>query len=939
VDAPRLRATWPSHVSTIGGVTSVLVGAAVLVGLLMGITSLIQPLPPLPAMVSNTAESLILLGVSLLALRTPHDEGLRRRAAQGLSLAVLIVAALTLAEYALGLNLGIDWNVAGTAFQSGTGFPPGRSAPGTAMALLLVSTSLLMLDNRVAVRIDLPELCAMGGALVALLSLAGYVYGSHSLYAGPLPPTGMPPHTAVSLIILSAGVICARVDRPFIALVISPLAGGFAVRRLLAGVIAVPAVGLLAMLGLRGSLYGQPFAAALLAVAGVAVAIGLLFFTGCALDRIDTARAAAERALSEREERLHDLIEQASDGVFVADLDGRYTDVNDAGCQMLGYRREDILSKTIMELLPEDDRPRLAEAKASLLAGGTIIDEWRIKRADGTYLPIEVSAKILSDGRWQAIVRDISARHELERATETMAKAVTGDAQSSVQAVLHTMALEAQIVANADYVALGLASGPDRPFEPWVVIGLRADVVSEIGRAPSPIGLLGLVGSSEHAVRIANVRQHPLFHGLPPQHPEITSFLGVVIRSRGRVLGHLFLGNKRGAYEFTPADDRAIERLAAHAATIIETANLYQAEGLERSWLQAVIDQMPEGVILTDATGIPHLANRAIQTYATSHGYEWCLPDGEPLPIEDQPMIRALVERVTTTQRELALRHPDGRLVPMLVSATAVLGREGQPYGVVTVCQDISTLKEIERLREEWSSVVAHDLRQPVNVIAIDTESLERLLARGETRQPAKVLARIRESTKRLNRLIEDLLDVSLIEARRLTIERVDTDLAAFLEEAVDRLSVLAPGHRVRLSKRVDTAPVSVDATRIEQVLDNLVSNAAKYGQLGADIRLVLVARESAFEVAVVNRGNGIAPADLRSVFQRFARSKQRRRNIPGLGLGLYICKGLVEAHGGRIWVDSVPGRTTTFHFTIPASPGSSDSRSQKAVAAEAVVH
>jgi len=117
------------------------------------------------------------------------------------------------------------------------------------------------------------------------------------------------------------------------------------------------------------------------------------------------------------------------------------------------------------------------------------------------------------------------------------------------------------------------------------------------------------------------------------------------------------------------------------------------------------------------------------------------------------------------------------------------------------------------------------------------------------------------------------------------------------------------------------------------------VSNAAKYGQLGAEITLVLAGRESSYEVAVVNRGSGIAPTDVRNVFQRFARSKEKRRNVPGLGLGLYISKGLVEAHGGRIWVESVPGRRTTFRFTIPASAASSGSRVDKAAPAESVVH
>ena len=607
--------------------------------------------------------------------------------------------------------------------------------------------------------------------------------------------------------------------------------------------------------------------------------------------------------------------------MLIADLDGRYTEVNDAACAMLGYPRDELIGKTVLDLVHPDEVPRLAGARASLLKGGPVLDEWRLKRADGSYLPVEVSAKILPDGRWQALARDISARHELERASETVAKALSGEPQSSVQAVLHTIALEAQLVANADYVALGLTTSRDRPFDPWVVVGLPPEQLAKLGRPPRPLGLLGLVSASDQPVRVADVRRHPLFRGLPINHPEITSFLGVAIRSRGRTLGHLYLANKRGAPEFTPADERSIERLAASASTIVETAYRYQAEGLERSWLQAVIDQMPEGVVLTDPTGITNLANRSIQAFATERGYELRTPEDEPVPLENHPMIRALVDRVTTKQSELAMRHREGRLVPMLVSAAPVVDTHGELSGVVTIFQDISTLKDIERLREEWSSVVAHDLRQPVNVIAIDTESLERLLKRGRTGEFPKVLSRIRESTKRLNRLIEDLLDVSLIEAKRITVHRAEADLAGLLDVSVDRLSVLAPGHRVRLRKLVDVAPVMIDTTRIEQVLDNLVSNAAKYGDLGADITVELMRHDAEFEVAVISRGRGIPQADLPRVFQRFARSeRERRRGVPGLGLGLYICKGLVEAHGGRIWAESIPGRTTTFRFTIPMS-------------------
>src|SRR5262249_22149966 len=152
------------------------------------------------------------------------------------------------------------------------------------------------------------------------------------------------------------------------------------------GVLAIPVLGLLVTLGIGESLYGQPFEAALLAVGSMAVAVMLVLTTGHALDRIDAARTASERALADREERLRDLIEKASDGVFIADLDGRYTEVNDAACKMLGYDREEIVGKTIMEFLPEKELPRLHAAKTALLAGSTLVEEWTIRRRDNTYL-------------------------------------------------------------------------------------------------------------------------------------------------------------------------------------------------------------------------------------------------------------------------------------------------------------------------------------------------------------------------------------------------------------------------------------------------------------------------------------------------------------------------------------------------------------------------
>ena len=279
-----------------------------------------------------------------------------------------------------------------------------------------------------------------------------------------------------------------------------------------------------------------------------------------------------------------------------------------------------------------------------------------------------------------------------------------------------------------------------------------------------------------------------------------------------------------------------------------------------------------------------------------------------------------MIDGVTTRQRDLLLRHPDGRLLPVLVSAAPVFDAEGRRSGAVTIYQDISALKELERLREEWSSLVAHDLRQPLGVIGMGAEMLSRMWRDGNMDECPKISERIRRSTRRMNKMIDDLLDLSLIEGRHLSLDCTQKDLASWLNEVIERLSALAHGHPVRFTTEVQSAPVSVDPVRIEQVLGNLISNAAKYGEPEAAITVGLVQRGAEFEVGVTSRGRGILPEALPNLFRRFSRIEAEGSGIPGLGLGLYICKGLVEAHGGRIRAESIPGETTTFYFTIPRS-------------------
>jgi signal transduction histidine kinase len=171
--------------------------------------------------------------------------------------------------------------------------------------------------------------------------------------------------------------------------------------------------------------------------------------------------------------------------------------------------------------------------------------------------------------------------------------------------------------------------------------------------------------------------------------------------------------------------------------------------------------------------------------------------------------------------------------------------------------------------------------------------------------------------------MIRDLLDSSRIQTRHLTLERRVVDLLTLVSAVVARAAEFTRNHVVTVTVRSAIPPINVDPGRIEQVLMNLLSNAAKYSDPRSDIGVILDIQDDAVKVGVTNQGPGVRPEELPTIFNRFIRSRSaQQRTREGLGLGLYIARGLVEAHGGRIWVESTPGETTTFWFTLPSEHG-----------------
>jgi signal transduction histidine kinase len=228
------------------------------------------------------------------------------------------------------------------------------------------------------------------------------------------------------------------------------------------------------------------------------------------------------------------------------------------------------------------------------------------------------------------------------------------------------------------------------------------------------------------------------------------------------------------------------------------------------------------------------------------------------------------------------------------------------------------------QLRDQVLGVVAHDLRNPLSTILLQAAALKRQSPEPERRsqKPGDVIHR---AATRMNRLIQDLLDVVLMEAGQLTIKRAQLSAGELVGEAVDMQRSLASSFSLELGVDLhgDVPAVWADRDRLLQVFENLISNAIKFTKAGGRITVGAAARDHNVVFRVTDTGCGIAPEGLAHVFDRFWQAT--RAGSQGAGLGLPIAKGIVEAHGGRIWVESTQGQGTTFRFTIPKASTAQD--------------
>ena len=294
--------------------------------------------------------------------------------------------------------------------------------------------------------------------------------------------------------------------------------------------------------------------------------------------------------------------------------------------------------------------------------------------------------------------------------------------------------------------------------------------------------------------------------------------------------------------------------------------------------------------------------------------------DGHEVALEESPLTQMLRNATTVRAEEIVLEVPDGRRITILVNATPIRTEQGEVESLVVTLQDLTPLEELERLRAEFLGMVSHELRAPLTSIkgsAATVLGAPRALDPAETMQFLRI---IDEQADHMRELISDLLDAAHIETGRLSVTPEPVEFAAVMDQA--RNMYLSGGGRnpLRIDLPPDLPRVLADRQRIVQVLGNLLSNAARHSPESSAIRVAAVREDVHVAVSVADEGRSIPAERLPHLFRKFARSGREDggRGV-GAGLGLAICKGLVEAHGGRIWAESEgTGPGARFTFTIP---------------------
>ena len=505
------------------------------------------------------------------------------------------------------------------------------------------------------------------------------------------------------------------------------------------------------------------------------------------------------------------------------------------------------------------------------------------------------------------------------------------DFNSVLQGVLDS----ARSLTGARYGVIALHSDEGMP-EDFLSSGMTADESSRLWNIPGWPTHFAYLSRLQAPLRLPDLLSHIRSLGLPELLPpmdvsERVSFLAFPVLHRRERVGSIYLAEKEGGREFTREDEETLALFASQAAMAISNARQHREERRARADLETLIDTSPVGVVVFDATtGNPKSLNQEAQRMVDilrdpDQTPEQLLElisfrraDGREISLQEFPIGELLRIGETLLAEEIVMEVPDGRSISVLINATPIRTDEGEVASMIVTMQDMAPLQEMERMRAEFLGMVSHELRAPLTSIrgsATTVLDASSELDPAELRQFLRIIV---DQSDSMRELISDLLDVARIETGTLPIGAEPTDVAVLVDRA--RNTFISGGGRNNLYIDVPTRLplVLADRRRIVQVINNLLSNASRNSPNDSVIGVSAVQDGIHIAVSVTDEGRGVPAEQLPLLFRKFSQARSDGQG-GDTGLGLAICKGIVEAHGGRIWAESEgAGLGTRFTFTIP---------------------
>jgi two-component system, OmpR family, phosphate regulon sensor histidine kinase PhoR len=490
-------------------------------------------------------------------------------------------------------------------------------------------------------------------------------------------------------------------------------------------------------------------------------------------------------------------------------------------------------------------------------------------------------------------------------------------------------------------------------------------MIQNIARAASVIDFPGVTAEELAAIAELDAPDDlaPSYSAMPSEATEIGDFLNIPLTVENRIIGMLSLFDEHPG-TFDTELLQLTTMIADYAAVALENVHLREhhmalwlAADHERQRLELIISSMAEGLLITNAQGAIISLNSSAQHLfalaevvleqetptslrhlASSTNVNWL---SDLADIIDQALAGNLV-----MHREL-IAGVTGENIPLTLSISAAPVHNSrqtviQPIGVVAVLNDITPSKQVEKLKDEFVSIVSHEFRTPLTAIKGYTQHLIRRIERRlrearQKQQSTGSLAELPESydlrslnivqseTEHLERLVSDLLDLSRVQWGELDLQYTSFYLADVLAERVRLAQISAEQHTIFLDIQVQDSRIVADQLRVGQVFGNILDNAIKFSPPSRQVTVKLQEQDDEYLISVIDQGIGVSPEYFDHIFERFYRVRNATsRQYSGIGMGLFVAKAIVEAHGGRIGFSSNQGIGSTFYFTLPRVPRTS---------------